>query len=1015
MTDLRGYRCWEPDVASRTTNTEAVNPSPALFLATHAPLRIHKARIQGRTLVSASNSPGQSDTVDESAVLHDFLTRKLPTGTLLMPIVGDSGSGKSHLVRWVRENIPHGPETTNKYNVIYLEKSRTSLKAVIESLLEGVIDDSLDALRSEIRSFSSSTSEEKLARRLINALNEALAATNTNDVTGATARMLTGPRGLALLLQDPHIQEHMLTEGKFIPQLAHQLLRDRGANIGDRPPGFTVHDLPLNIHDIEQAAVVSKKLLGMILSRPELQSAAVDLLNVHLENAIREASNLGVGKLLDAMLQVRRSYAQNNKEIILLIEDFALIQGVQGELLEALTESATREGTTRYAPIRTLMAVTTGYFKDLPETVMSRVAAATAGYVYDLDHVFDEADNGTELIASFVGRYLNAARVGDEELDRRLGQAVPNYCTKCSLSEACHQSFGKTEEGYGLYPFNRPSLLRMVHSVTPPENPYAFVPRTVLSNVVRPILVEHADEIREVTFPERSFKERFRTADIDDALPTSIIEIVEQHSPQDAERQLAVLEFWGDGPRAPLTEKGVLDAFGIASLPDVIKPDPSRKNVPEPRNQPSSGMKESLRRKLAPVEDWAARDDHLLPQTTAADLRAWISDSVLRRYTWSVPLMREMAKKPDLERAWTVKATTVSIEGANGERLPGVENAPIKFKRNALNSQLFQSLIKAKEEEPSFRAADIRRLASLADLKARDFRTRIETVLQISDADLVVAFRASLIGAMLAGKAWPGMDEPALLTASLDEGRDWVRQDQSLHSRQWQSLLERHLKERANLVDRLRNYIGISQGSGAVKMIDAARALPLLHEAARSWAWPTDQSIPEWVKPAVFGFNGWLELADEQLQVLVDVVHSIRRHVPVGVGGSQSLDAFIQALKSAEKVGVDGGDTHQISDLAVRVKGMDWHLLPRLEEDIKKALGTSQDSFDTRLRLAVRDYGPSLEDARNFLVLADRWLDRALSEAKARSHTSRDDIAAELQRILTKWASLSIEGSESGE
>ncbi|MEV4364411.1 protein DpdH [Nonomuraea sp. NPDC049625] len=1006
-TELRGHRCWEPAAASRAIKTEAVNPSPALFLATHAPLRIHKARIQGRTLMSEA----QSETVDEGAVLHDFLTRQSPTGTLLMPVVGDSGSGKSHLVRWVRENIPNPPESSGEYKVIYLEKSQTSLKAVIESLIEGVDDESLDALRTEIRSFSSTTTQEKLARRLINALNEALAATNPNDVTGATARMLTGPKGLALLLQDPHIQDHMLADGKFIPQLADQLLRDRGTSAGDRPPGFTVRDLPLNVQDIEQAAVVSKKLLGMVLSRSELQTVAVDLLNVHLEGAIREASNLGVGKLLDAMLQVRKTYARNKTEIILLIEDFALIQGVQGELLEALTESATREGATRYAPIRTLMAVTTGYFQDLPETVMSRVAAATAGFVYDLDHVFDESDDGTEMIASFVGRYLNAARVGDEELDRRRGQAVLNHCTQCPLSETCHQSFGKTEEGYGLYPFNRESLLRMVHSVAPSDRPYAFVPRTILSNVVRPILVEHADEIREVRFPGPNFKVRFRTADIDEALPTSIIEVVEQQNPHDADRQLAVLEFWGDGPRAPLVDKGVLDVFGVPALPDQIKPDPVLRRTGDSDRQQAPGIKESLRRKLALVENWAARDDHALPQTIAADLRGWIAESVTRHYTWATPLMKEMTKG-ELEKVWSVKVATVSIEGASGERLPGMENAPIKFRRNAVNSQFFQSLIKVKEKDSSARVVDIRRLANLADARARDFKARLEAALQISDADLVVAFRASLIGAALAGTAWPGMEESSLLAASLDEGQAWVRQDQGLRSQKWQSLLERHVSKRPQLVHRLRDSIGISQGGGAVKMIDAARALSLLREAVSSWAWGTDQSVPEWVKPTVTGFNGWLELADDHLQVLANVVQTIRRHVPVGTGGSQSVDSLMQALRDAERVGVDGGDTRPIHDLAAKTKDMDWHLLPRLEEDLKKAFGDGQRSFETRLRLTIRDYGPSLEHARNFLVLADQWLDRALSDAKARTHTTGENIAADLQGILERWTTLSAEGGQ---
>src|SRR5262249_2630245 len=155
------------------------------FLATHAPLHIRRARIQGRALIPTDH------VVDENGVLRDFLGRKPDTGTLLMPVVGESGSGKSHLVRWVRSNI----RDSDRVKVIYLEKARTSLRAVIEALLEGAEDESLAHLRDEIRSFSGTLDETALARRLINALNEALAATSPGDMTGS-ARILAGPRGL---------------------------------------------------------------------------------------------------------------------------------------------------------------------------------------------------------------------------------------------------------------------------------------------------------------------------------------------------------------------------------------------------------------------------------------------------------------------------------------------------------------------------------------------------------------------------------------------------------------------------------------------------------------------------------------------------------------------------------------------------------------------------------------------------------------------------------------------------
>ena len=63
-----------------------------------------------------------------------------------MPIIGQSGSGKSHLVRWVKEKTP----TTDRRQVIYLAKTRTSLKAVVRALLAEVEGGELAQLRADV-------------------------------------------------------------------------------------------------------------------------------------------------------------------------------------------------------------------------------------------------------------------------------------------------------------------------------------------------------------------------------------------------------------------------------------------------------------------------------------------------------------------------------------------------------------------------------------------------------------------------------------------------------------------------------------------------------------------------------------------------------------------------------------------------------------------------------------------------------------------------------------------------
>ncbi|MCK9871170.1 ATP-binding protein [Nocardiopsis dassonvillei] len=1016
MADFSKELCWAPHEAARTINTEAVSPSPAVFLATHTPLRIRRSRIHGRSLTPTDT------VVNEEAVLKDFLTRRSDTGTLLMPVVGDSGSGKSHLVRWVREKIP----TSDKHHVIYLEKARTSLKAVIEELLQGIEDESLTNLRNTIRSFSEGTDETALARRLVNALNEALAGTTPKDTSSREARVLTGPKGLATILQDPNIQEHLLGSGKFIPLLAQQLLNDRKEGSQERPPGFTVDDLPLSLKDVDKtAAAASRKIFNLMLARQNLQTAAVDLLNQHLETAVRNVSNLGSGRLHEAMLQVRKAYARQGKEIILLVEDFALIQGVQRELLDAVTEAAHREGNLRFAPIRTLMAVTTGYFHDLPETAMSRVSAATTGYVYDLDVTFSQENNGTEPISSFVGRYLNAARIGHLELER-LGQGnVPNKCDTCAFKDQCHEEFGATEEGHGLYPLNRQSLMRMVHSVAPENQPWAFVPRTVLGSVVRPLLTEHAKEISEGLFPSDRFKERFqrKSADsLDTPLSSSTVAEVERLDNLDPERRKIVLEFWGNSPNDPHDiSPGILTAFSLLPLPEgerSTRPKPQKTDTPASSPTPDqppqkNDLPKGLRTRIEAVENWQGRDQ-VLPQTIARDIRIMVAESVIRRYSWQSPPMRELSKG-SISKTWPNNSTTVSIEGAGAENLSGAESAPIRFARNATNSLFFQSLLQLKEGKGHPRAEDVRRLARTAERYSKDLTKALQHSRQTTDADLVLGLRASLLGAALGGRAWPGMDESELLSASLDDGQDWTRGDSDVRTSSWSQILERHLKAREELIGTLRSSLGIGQGTGEVRLIDAARALPLLQKAASVWTWDPEGNVPDWVRKSVQGFSHWMSLVEDQSRELYGLVVDVRRMLPRGTSGAETVQTVDKALGEAAKVGLGlSRETQErLRTLISHARKADWRTITTLDDELAK-IGATDGQEQDRLRVvaAVRDHGASLHVIHQFLTESNQWLDEALENAAARGGTDGESAVNEVQRLLEEWNALADHESE---
>ena len=282
------------------------------------------------------------------------------------------------------------------------------------------------------------------------------------------------------------------------------------------------------------------------------------------------------------MLSVRRELLDQGVELVLLIEDFTILQGIQRELLDAITEAPARAGNAVLCPIRVAMAVTTGYFATIARTFSTR--GEFAGHVYSLDVPLSQAGRGVapDDIADFVAGYLNAARLGQERLDDALVEAgderatqrrwVPNACEECLHQDTCHEAFGASRDGFGLYPFNAPALDRAVES----RSPTNFDPRRILGAVVRYTLDQHRDDIRRGDFPSSAFAQHFAASHLP-PLDPELVEDIRAVDAVDADRRVALLTFWGGRSSTVVNlPAGIHEAFALPELPDVDLQRPRR-------------------------------------------------------------------------------------------------------------------------------------------------------------------------------------------------------------------------------------------------------------------------------------------------------------------------------------------------------------------------------------------------------------------------------------------------------
>jgi hypothetical protein len=372
--------------------------------------------------------------------------------------------------------------------------------------------------------------------------------------------------------------------------------------------------------------------------------------------------------------------------------------------------------------------------------------------------------------------------------------------------------------------------------------------------------------------------------------------------------------------------------------------------------------------------------------------------------------MREPRQDTLVRRAWRPDATSVSIEDAMGEGIGLGEEAPIRFRRDATTATFFQGLLKARIGIADGTMAHLSRLAQLADRHAVTLQRRVRQVQSLEDEQLVLGLRASLLGAALAGYACPGFDDVKLLAAALDDGAGWQRGDAALRTAEWNRLLDWHRTVRANLVEALRSSCGVSQGTGAVHMVDAHRLLPLLHTAAGQWSWETPAGkVPDWLRAAVQGFSEYGRVVSMQVDRLREWVGKVRERLPRGTSYSDTVEAIAQALDGAVGVGVGPTNLDQIRRDLLAACGWNARPLEALERDLDRL--DRQPNGDALLVAAAPDRGPELAPLATFLDTSGTWLSAGLQRASLRANPGGDDAVAQLNALLERWASISQEAS----
>lgn len=629
--------------------TEAETIDEAVLLAVHQPARI----------VHRSASRSVEEEKSEQDLLDALLRDSADGSAVIVSLTGPSGVGKSHMVRWLHAQLQRHERHARM--VVILVPKTASLRRVVELILEPLHGAEYDELRtnlsSAIASISTAEASAHLATELVLQLkrkaSEWIAALDSNGDSALRSKAHHAQK-LQTLLSDPIFHEGMLNTA--LERIVSRAVSGdpRGTK---QLPQFEENDLIWRSEDsFADATKPAQKYFESLSDHDGQQRAtAVAVLNSVIDPAMRVvfrfSQALGGRTIEEIVDAIRVQLLREDKELVLLIEDFAALSGIQEPLLSMVIAESEHGGFRVRAPIRTALAVTDGFMPQR-DTILTR---ARGEWIIASEYGNDESL--LERLVEMAGRYLNAARWGraalrtqfatrtDQSTSGLYGWIRPYTNEDLDAADADRlEAFGRTRSGYPLFPLNEAALHSLCKRELRVGGRLDFNPRAFINRVLRETL-DQRDLYEQGTFPPATFKP--------DLLPPGTeTELDGMPRPAPVKARLkTMLVHWCGNPSslrgAAPVESAVFEAFGLPfpfsaeppPRPDKTRPGAGGSNgTPEPPPSPSP-PRPSVSAFEKEIGSWAASSKLL--QTSARRVRTLVADRVAQR----LDLDGAMAKK----------------------------------------------------------------------------------------------------------------------------------------------------------------------------------------------------------------------------------------------------------------------------------------------------------------------------------------------------------------------------------
>ena len=524
---------------------DSITASFSDFFATHVSMN----RLQ--LLDNFQVKPAQSKYYSEDEIFDNYVSNPNNLHQLLI-VYGQSGTGKSHLIRWFNaklENIKDENEI-----ILFIKRSDNTLKGTIKQLLgkpEVKNIKNKDVFDRLVKA-SAEMPENELKSTIYLSFITLIDADDGKKYDEDKSLSEVKRKRLAEYLRSSLTQNLMCDNDgpidRIYSKIAEHNYVDRDTIAEFKPEDFLNEDFNLEMQNSDDMTKGGKRII-MELNSADGEVAAkkyADYLNQMIPDVIQRCSGIQPGDFGEVFKEIRKELFNNGKSLTVFIEDITSFTGVDVALLDALNTEHTGENS-ELCRLSSIVGGTSAYIdSNFKQNHRDRVTK----YIYIPSDSFDK-----NSLYEFFAKYLNAMSLPIEAFDNWVsnGARDDNYPIHEVVEGKNWDSYKlKNGEMISLYPFTKNAINNFYQYKLDKEK---RIPRYILRMIIEPVVSEILTNKQ--LFPS----DKFNFMNFDTKLSYAVTTL--GHDSETTNRIMRFISIWGDGKPTKYTDKNVNYISGI--------------------------------------------------------------------------------------------------------------------------------------------------------------------------------------------------------------------------------------------------------------------------------------------------------------------------------------------------------------------------------------------------------------------------------------------------------------------